>query len=571
MNEQTYLEHLVKLREKNWPKNLPRESHYPFGELLITDYLKKWAETQPNKPCIIWYGEEITFKQLDDLSDKFAAFLSESGMRKGDRVAVFLPNCPQFLIAFYGILKIGCIHVPVNPMFKKQELLYELNDTQAELIVTTDYLYTLVQEVKEDTSVKIVVTTSLRDYIPEFPTIPVHQSLLVCEDIDYSTTDVIEWKSIVNRQSTSYPPVKLSLDDIAALNYTGGTTGLPKGCEHTQRNMIYTCATASTFTSKFKMDDVVMAYFPSFWIAGQNVCVLLPVFTGATHIILGRWDAEAVLQGIAKYKVTHIGGVLDNFVELMNREDITQYNLSTIKEISVTSFVKKLNQEYRKKWRELSGSTMREMAYGMTETHTFDTFTTHMQDDDMDLKSQPVFSGLPMPGTELKIVSFETGEIVPLDVEGEIVIKTPSLLKSYWNKPEETKQSIKNGWLHTGDVGVIDQDGYLHFLGRRKEMLKVNGMSVSPPEIESIICRHPAVVGCGVIAKKHQEKGEVPVAFIQIEEEHQSTISEEDFQKWCHDQMSVYKVPIVSFIDKLPMTATGKVKKEELKKYLLRV
>lgn len=556
------------LWEKNWPAALPKELQYPFGEVLITDYLQKRAELTPDKPCIIWYGTELTFKQLDELSSRFATFLAEKGMQKGDRIAVFLPTCPQFHIAFYGILKLGCIHVPVNPMFKEQELLYELNDTQAKLIITLEHLYPMVEKIKEQTSIQEIVTTSISDFLPEHPTIPVHPSLLNPKQVIDGATDL---KLMLEKHSHIYPKVNVSLDDIAALNYTGGTTGMPKGCAHTQRNMVYTCAAMATYSGDTNSDNVVLSYLPSFWIAGENTSILSPVFTGKTHILLGRWDAEAMLIAIDKYKVTHTGGVLDNFVELMERPDVNCYDLSSIKSVTVSSYVKKMNIEYRRRWQELSGSIMRESSYGMTETHTFDTFTNYMYENDMDLKSQPIFVGLPMPGTEFKIVDFDTGKLVPLGEEGEIVIRTPSLFKSYWNKPEETEKAIRNGWFYTGDIGMIDEEGYLHFLGRKKEMLKVKGMSVYPPEIEAIICRHPAVIGCGVVGMPHEEKGEVPVAYVQMHSEAVDRWSEEDLQGWCREQMAVYKVPVIKIIEELPLTATGKVKKEELKKLLPKV
>lgn len=562
LEEQQYLDKLQHLWDKNWPTSLPKDLQYPFGEILITDYLQKRAELTPDKPCIIWYGKELTFKQLNDYSDRFASYLTEKGMQKGDRIAVYMPTCSQFLIAFYGILKLGCIYVPANPMFKEKELLYELNDTQAKAIVTLDSLVPMVEKIKDKTNLQEIVTTSLIDFLPENPTIPIHPSLLTPKQEIDGITDML---TILEKQSPIYPKVNVSLDDIVALNYTGGTTGMPKGCAHTQRNMVYTCASIATFSGAIDSDNVVLAYLPAFWIAGQDVCVLSPVFTGNTYIILSRWDGDAILQAIEKYKVTHTGGVLDNFVELMDRPDIHEYDLSSLEGVTVSSYVKKMNVEYRRCWKELTGSIMRESSYGMTETHTFDTFTSNMNEDDMDLKGKPVFVGLPAPGTQFKIVDFETEELVPLGQEGEIVIRTPSLFKSYWNMPEETKKSLRNGWLYTGDIGMLDEEGYLYFLGRRKEMLKVKGMSVFPPEIESIIGQHPAVIGCGVVGMQDDEKGEIPFAFVQLDPEYQGQIKEKDLQTWCSEQMAVYKVPMIKIIKELPLTTTGKVKKEELK------
>ncbi|MCG3163650.1 MAG: Long-chain-fatty-acid--CoA ligase [Acidobacteria bacterium] len=204
----------------------------------------------------------------------------------------------------------------------------------------------------------------------------------------------------------------------------------------------------------------------------------------------------------------------------------------------------------------------------MTETHTVDTFTIGMQDDDFDLKSKPIFVGLPMPGTEFKILDFETRQLKPLGEEGEIVVRSPSLLKSYWNKPEATAEAFGAGWFHTGDIGMIDEQGYLHFLGRRKEMLKVKGMSVFPAEIEAILGQHPSVVGSGVIGVEDAERGQSPVAFVRIRPEDRERLTEAELTEWCRRNMAAYKVPRIRFVEELPMTATGKVKKEELGRLL---
>jgi acyl-CoA synthetase (AMP-forming)/AMP-acid ligase II len=277
--------------------------------------------------------------------------------------------------------------------------------------------------------------------------------------------------SMLREQDPTYPKIEEDLDDLAALNYTGGTTGLPKGCEHTQRDMIYTAASAIATGARPEgpvENPVILGYFPVFWIAGEIGGVISPVFSGSTLVQLTRWDVKAALTAIDRYKVTSMGGVVDNYIEIMEHPDLNKYNLRSLTAAGCSSFVKKLTPEYRQKWKELTGTILRESSYGMTETHTVDTFTNGMQTDDMDLKSQPVFCGLPMPGTLFKIVDFETGELSPLGREGEIVIKTPSLMRAYWNRPEETAKSIKDGWLYTGDIGMLDVEGYLNFLGRRK-------------------------------------------------------------------------------------------------------
>ena len=565
MNEQEYLDHLQSLWKKNWPPHLPAEPNYPFGEILLTEYLSRWAQKNPDKPSFIYYGTEITFKELDDLSSQFATLLSSTGFTKGDRVAVMLPNCPQFVIVFFGILKLGCVHVPVNPMFKEHELLYELNDTEAKMIVVLDQLFPLVQAVKEQTSLDQVLVTRFSDYLPEKPTFPIHETLHVPRVDCPGTLDLM---TELPKHSINYPATELHLDDVVALNYTGGTTGMPKGCEHTQRDMIYTAATSVTYLSEVSENDVGMNYLPIFWIAGEDMGIIFPVFSGATFILLGRWDPLAAMEAIQHYKITRFGGVLDNIVELMEHPQVGNYDLSSVQLPTVSSFIKKMNTDYREKWRSLAGSDsiLREAAYGMTETHTCDTFTNGLQTDDLDLNSKPVFCGLPMPGTLFKILDFETRQLVPLGEDGEIMVKSPSLLKSYWNKPEATERDLQDGWLSTGDIGMLDEEGYLHFLGRRKEMLKVRGMSVFPSELEVILGRHPAIHGSGVTGRLDPEKGQVPVAYIQLKPEYEGKITAEELFGWCKENMATYKVPEIKFIKELPLTATGKVIKEKLGK-----
>jgi long-chain acyl-CoA synthetase len=568
MEEKAYLEHLKRLWEKNWPSHLPREPVYPLGEIPLTEYLREWARLTPDKTSLIYYGKELTFKDLDELSDRFAAFLASRHLGPGDRIAVFLPNCPQFLVAFYGILKLGCVHVPVNPMFKEHEFLYEINDTQAKAIVVLDHLFPIVRAVQGKTSLQVVMVTRFSDFLPKRPTIPLPAQLLEAGPDCPGTVDMT---STLAAQTPPYLKAEVRLDDLAALNYTGGTTGLPKGCEHTQRDMIYTaaCALATGSRKEGPVDNPVsLGYFPVFWIAGEIGGVIIPIFSGTTLVQLTRWDIRAVLTAIDRYQVTTMSGIVDNYLEIMDYPDVEKYNLKSVKTAGCSSFIKKLTPEYRKRWKALTDSTLKESSFGMTETHTVDTFTNGMQEDDRDLKSQPVFCGLPMPGTLFKIVDFETGNLVPLGQEGEIVIKTPSLMKGYWNRPEETRKAMKKGWLYTGDIGLLDEEGYLHFLGRRKEMLKMRGMSVFPSEIETLLGRHPAVAGVAVIGKPDPEKGEVPIAFIQLASDYEGKITAAEITDWCKKNMATYKVPIIKIVNAFPLTATGKIKKEDLRKEL---
>jgi long-chain acyl-CoA synthetase len=565
MTDAAYLDHLRTLWRRNWPAGIPREPLYPCGEIPLSEYLRERARRHPDKPAIIFYGTIMTYGELDRLSDRFAALLANEGVGKGDRVAVFLPTCLQFHVAFYGILKLGAVHVPVNPMFREHELLYELEDTGAEVIVAQDQLMPLVRQVLPRTKLRRVFATSVAETLPAEPTIPVPESVAQPR---IACPDAVDLLPALATCTAPVPQDVPDLDATAALNYTGGTTGLPKGCIHTQRDMVYTAATVCARSGSIEAAEreVTLSFYQLFWIAGENTGLIVPVFCGATLIELSRWDPVGWMAAVDRYKVTAGSLLVDNAVTVMEHPRAGEFDLRSLQRTGVSSFVKKLNLDYRRRWHTLTGAVMAESAWGMTETHTHDTFTQGLQEDDFDLKQQPIFVGLPVPGTEFKICSFETGELLPLGQEGEIVVRSPSQLKGYWNKPEATAASIRDGWFHTGDIGVLDEQGFLHFLGRRKEMLKVTGMSVFPAEIEAMLGRHPAIIGSGVVGRPDEKRGQVPVAFVLLDPERRTGLTEADLAEWCRANMATYKVPEIRFVDSLPMTATGKVKKEELAK-----
>jgi long-chain acyl-CoA synthetase len=558
-DEDSYVARLRALQAEHWPAEVPREPAWPHGEIGIAEYLRRWAERQPGRALYDFYGRAVSYAEMDRLSDRFAAVLQGAGVRPGDRVAVFLGNCPQFAVAFFGILKAGAVHVPVNPMFLEHELEYELNDAGAVAIVADHALAPLVEKVRPRTQLRQVWGTGLAELIPPEPAFHVPPSVLEAPRSSAAEPFLAALEAAPEKPQ----PVGVDLDAPAALNYTGGTTGMPKGCVHTQRSMVYTAATTCGTVMKLGPEDVTVNFHPLFWIAGEDLGLIFPVFAGATCVLLARWDPLSFMAAVQERRATRAAMLVDNAVQVMEHLRAGEFDLTSLRTTRVSSFVKKLNVEYRNRWRELTGSTMAEASWGMTETHTCDTFTTGFQKDDFDLTLQPIFVGLPVPGTDFKISDFETGALKRLGEEGEICIRSPSLLKSYWNKPEATAEALKRGWLHTGDIGVIDEMGLLHFLGRRKEMLKVRGMSVFPAEIEALLGRHPAIIGSGVIGRPDPEKGEVPVAFVQLHPDRAGT-SADEIASWCAEAMAGYKRPEIRIVPCLPMTATGKVKKHEL-------
>ena len=562
-DEESYLAHVRVLQSELWPSGVPREPVFPLGRKPLTEYLRDWAGRQPDKPAVLFYGRATTYGELDRLSDRFAAMLARLGARKGDRVAVFLPNCPQFYICFFGILKAGCVHVPVNPMFTRPELTYELNDTGARIVVAHDQLAHLVGEVRAECGVEHVIVTSFLDALPDEPEGPLPAALTTPR---VAVPNSIDMMGALTQENGAPPVVDVSLDDIAALNYTGGTTGMPKGCVHTQFDMLFTGAVMGSISMSVTREDVIINFWPIFWMAGEDVGIILPIVTGATCVLLARWDPAAFMSAVERDRATISNMVVDNAVEVMNHPDAGKYDLSSLREVLVASFVKKLNPAFREGWRKLTGTVLREAAWGMTETHSYDAFNRGWQDDDRDLKQRQIFCGLPVPQTDFKIMEFDSNKIMPLGVEGELCVRTPSLLKGYWNMPDAAGEGLVDGWLRTGDIGMISEIGTIHFLGRRKEMLKVKGMSVFPSEIESVLGQHAAVTGSGVIGRADGARGEVPVAFVTVLPERRAGMTEAALEAFCRERLAVYKIPEIRIVESLPMTATGKVKKEELAK-----
>ncbi|WP_447588990.1 AMP-binding protein [Aquipseudomonas campi] len=566
MNQATYLDQLAALQAAAWPAGVPRDAQYPHGQQPLSEYLRSWARLQPEAPALDFYGHSLSYAELDRLSDRCAALFTELGVAAGDRIALFMPNCPQLHIAFYAILKIGAVYAPVSPLSKALELSYQLKDSGAQVVFCFDQLLPVVRAVREECQLTQVLATSLSELRPATPSIPVPDLLLAPK---VSGEDFIDFYPALDACQAPTPQYHPRLDDIAALNYTGGTTGLPKGCVHTHGDMLYTCASFLPVALDLQRDSVMLNFLPEFWIAGENAGLLFPIFSGGRLVLLARWDATAFMSAVQHYRVTHCGLLVDSAAEVLDHPQVADYDLRSLRRTGSISFIKKLTRDYRARWRKLTGCTLFEFSFGMTETHTCDTFTYGMQEDDFDLTSAPTFVGLPVPGTEFKVCDFNTGELLPLGSEGELCVRTPSLLHGYWQRPEESAGVIKDGWLHTGDLGQITEQGFIRYLGRRKEMLKVNGMSVFPSELEAMLGQHPALLASAVIGRTDATSGQRPVAFVVLKAD--SGESADSLLAWCKEAMASYKVPEIRVVESLPMTATGKVKKNELEQELERV
>ncbi|WP_027016106.1 AMP-binding protein [Comamonas composti] len=510
--------------------------------------LRRNARQQPEATAYIWYGERISWRQLDEASDAFAARLQALGVARGEPVALFMNNCPQYIVAHYGVQKVGAIVCPCGPLNKEHELEYQLNDLKARVIIAADGLLPVVDKVRSSTALQHVFAVRYADWLPKQPTLPLPAELQAPAQ---PLPGGVESFWDVMHSGARPAPVDVAMDDVALMTYTSGTTGLPKGAMLSFRSAASKTA-AACLATQVGPDDVLLAVAPLYHIAGMSMGVNMPVQAGAPCVLLHRFDPLAVAQAIERYRVSWWYSIAPMNVAIMHLPGVQDMDLGSLRRNTVTSFGITYTEELAARWRQFAPNCVScEAAYGLSETHTMDT-------------TMPVDAirwgthGKPVAGNEIRIIDSLTGEPLPAGEVGEIIIRGPGNFKGYWNKPEATAQTLKDGWVHTGDMGKMDADGYLTFIGRFKEMIKVSGYSVFPEEVETILVKHPAVAQAAVIGVPDAEKGEIVRAFI-VAKPGQS-VDAEALLQWSKQNMANYKAPReLRFIDALPSTGAGKV------------
>ncbi|MES2072039.1 MAG: AMP-binding protein [Pseudomonadota bacterium] len=518
----------------------------------LHEHLRQHARNQPNKPAYLWYGHAVSYAELDRASDAFAARLEELGVRRGDPVALFMNNCPQYVMAHYGIQKLGAIVCPCGPLNKEHELEYQLNDLQARVIVAADNLLPIVDKVRGSTALEHVFTVRYTDLLPPQPelALPAELQAMLEQPPQPARGDTIDFLAAVNAGGES-PQPELSMDDVALMTYTSGTTGLPKGAMLSYRNAIYKTA-AGVSNSKIGSDDILLAVAPLYHIAGMVMGVNSTIYSGATCVLLYRFDPLAVLQAITKYRVSYWYSIAPMNVALMQVPTILDFDLSSLRTNLVTSFGITFTEALATQWKQyVPQCGMSEASYGLSETHTVDTY---MPLDAIRWGTQ----GKPIAGNEIRIIDPDTRQQCGPGEVGEIVLRSMGVFKGYWNKPEATAQTLRDGWVYTGDMGSMDADGYLTFIGRFKEMIKVSGYSVFPEEVETILIKHAAIAQAAVIGMPDPDKGEVVKTFVVLKPGHSADPAE--IIAWSRQNMASYKAPReVRIIEALPATGAGKV------------
>ncbi|MEM0079294.1 MAG: long-chain fatty acid--CoA ligase [Nitrososphaerota archaeon] len=549
---------------KFWPEGVPQSIDYP--KVPLTKFLEDSAKNYPEHVAIIFFGRKITYRELNSLVNRFATALYNLGIRKGDVVAVFLPNTPQFVIAYYAILKLGGIVTAVNPLFTERELEFQLNDSEAKAIILLDILYPRFKKIWKNTKVKFAVVTWLGDYMPKLTaTLGKLLKKIPTEKIA-TEPNLYFFKELVERSLEQPPAVEINpLEDLAVLQYTGGTTGLPKAAMLTHFNLVANAIGCAAWLGAKPAQDIGLSVLPFFHIYGMTVAMNFNIYSAGTMVLLPRFDVEQVLESIEKYKVTLFPGVPTMYAVIINHPKVGKYNLRSIK--FCISGAAPLPPEVQKKFMEITGAVLVE-GYGLTEASP----VTHCNPLDPTMKTVKVGSiGIPWPDTEAKIVDIETGtREMPVGEIGELVVKGPQVMIGYWKRPEETAQTLRDGWLYTGDLGKMDEDGYFYITDRKKDLIKYKGYSVYPRELEDILYEHPAVKFAAVVGKPDPIAGEIPKAFVVLKEG--ATATEEELMKFVNDRVAPYKaIRELEIRKELPMSMVGKVlrrvlREEELKK-----
>ena len=542
---------------RHYDPGVPATLEYP--PIALNALLRTTAQRYPNATATIFFGARRTYASLYRDARRFAAGLQRLGVRKGDRVAIMLPNCPQFLIAFWGALEAGASVVPTNPLYTPREVEHQLADSGAETIVVLSRLYPIVKQARAGTRVRNVIVTNIKEEMP-----PVLRLLFT---IAREKKDGHRQPFRGDAGAVAFPdllapadptPVEVSPGDIAVLQYTGGTTGIPKGAMLSHRALVAnTLQSRAWFTDLEDERGVIMAVMPLFHVYGLTVAMLLAVQSAAALILEPQFELEQVLKDVQKYRPTTFPGAPRIYNAIINSPLATKYDLRSIR--SCISGSAPLMIETAKRFAELTGGHLVE-GYGLTEAAP----VTHCNPLFGEGKQKVGSIGVPFPDVEAKIVDLETGERdLPVGEVGELVLRGPQLMDGYYQQVDETARTLRNGWLYTGDIAKIDEDGYCYIVDRKKEMIDVSGYNVYPREVEEVLATHPAIMEAAAIGVPHPIKGEEVKAFVVLKPG--TTATEEELIAHCREGLAPFKVPKhIDFRESLPKSLIGKVLRRQL-------
>ncbi len=530
-----------------------------FEPVCLPGMLDRTAARIPDKMAMLFQGYQVSYRQFKEMVDRFAACLQDFGIRKGDAVAILLPNTIPCVASFFAILKIGAVAVMNNPLYTDRELAHQFNDSGAKALITLDLLANRMIDLRPRTDIRQIVVTSLGDYLPFpksllFPLVARRKKLAAPVK---SAPDVFRWKALLASSSAAPPEVPLTFEDIALYQYTGGTTGVSKGAILTHGNL--SCqvqqlrAWLPTFADRY---GVVLGALPFFHVFGLSTAMNFAVCQGWGDILVPKPQPDQLLEAIAKYRPTFAPLVPTMFIGIVNHPKIEQADLTSI--AGCFSGSAPLPVEILREFEAKTGSIIIE-GFGLTESSP----VTHTNPFSGQRKVGSI--GVPICNTDCRIVSLEDGQTdVPVGETGELLVRGPQVMQGYLNKPEETAQALANGWLHTGDIARMDEEGYFYIVDRKKDMIISGGYNVYPRDIEEVVFTHPDVVEAAAVGVPHPTRGEQVKVFAVRRQG--SRLTGQELIDFCKGKLATYKLPTtVEFVDELPKTNVGKVLKKELR------
>ncbi|WP_285765596.1 long-chain-fatty-acid--CoA ligase [Peribacillus sp. SI8-4] len=536
-----------------YPAQIPAVLSYEDKPLY--SFLKESAEEFPDKASIHFQGKELSYREVYESALRFAAYLKGIGLQKGERVAVMLPNCPQGVISFFGILMAGGVVVQTNPTYTERELEYQMKDSGAKMIVVMDILFPRVTAIASRTNLEHIIVTAIKEYLPFpknliYPFIQKKQYGIVVkvehEGNHHLFTEIMKRKI----PEEVLEPIDVN-EDLALLQYTGGTTGFPKGVMLTHKNLLANTKMCNAWLYKNRRgEERVLAILPFFHVYGMTTVLVLSVMEGNTMIIMPKFDIEATLKTIQKQKPTMFPGAPTMYIGLLNHPDIAKYDLSSIN--ACISGSAPLPLEVQEQFESITGGKLVE-GYGLSETSP----VTHANF----IWDQPRVKGsigLPWPDTDSAILSLETGEELPPNEIGEIAIKGPQVMQGYWNRPEDTESTFKNGWLLTGDLGYMDEQGFFYVVERKKDTIIAGGFNIYPREVEEVLYEHEAIQEVVVAGIPDPYRGETVKAYVVLK--NNASATEAELNEFARKSLASYKVPrSYEFREELPKTTVGKI------------
>jgi len=557
------VENRFDLWKKNWPKGAAAHSVYPYGRIPIADCLKKNAEKDPKRVGINYYGKEITFKEWDEASDRIATALADMGYKKGDAVLLYMQNSPQSAIAYIAAARLGLIIFTADPSFKGYELEYVVTDSGAKLIFAFDQNYSNVKPLLEKEMVKDVIVSSFWDYLPQKPALPLPDVMKLPKQTFTETFDFI---NLIQKYPPNPPKVAIDMDEEELVLYTGGTTGFPKGCVHNHENTLKSGAHAYQVRElgyDLTPCDSVLIFGPMGHIGALSYGLFPSCVHGRTMVILARYEPLTALQAIANCKIELFVGTVIVHKALLELPELKKYDLSSIKMWQTGEWMIWLTQDLARQWESAAGRPLVKWGYGMSEVANVAVCGGRLGYEIPFSDAFLMGTVPPEEGIDVKIADFDTHEVLPTGKQGEIVLKSPARCKYYWRKPKETAAALSpEGWFYTGDMGMLDGEGYLYWYGRKKYIIRVSGFQVSPGEIEMIGLRNPDIAKIAVMGIPDEKKGEIPKAFVQLADGSKATA--DDLVAWFKKNISSYKVPRVEIINEMPLTAKGSIDMKKL-------